>query len=78
MKTFEELTKTQQMEAVAFAKKTMRESIELGILSGSEFLTEKEISELAVAAAEDGQYDDEGEPYIDEMEVPYFFQGGCV
>lgn len=77
MKTFNELTQSQKEAAVKFAYETLHESFKLGLLEGNGIKPAK-LHELAVDAAENGKYDDEGKPFIDPLEVPFYHQGGCV
>jgi hypothetical protein len=77
MKTFNDLTKHQQDMAVFFAYRKLYESIKSGVIE-AEILEEHRMYDLAVDAAEGSQYNDEGNAVMEEMDVPYYFQGGCV
>lgn len=78
MKQFFELTKGQQKEAVEFAKQELEKTLSLGILGTKNRLADNEISDLAIEAAEGSKYNDEGKAITEGMDVPYFYQGGCV
>lgn len=78
MKRFYDLTKEQQNKAIEFATKTLAEAHSLGILEFNRELTKSEFHALAVDAAEESLYDNEGNAIDEGMDVPYEFEGGCV
>lgn len=78
MKQFHELTQEQQMKAVEFATKELEDSLSIGILETNKPLSKSEILGLAMDAAEGGRYTDDGQPFVDAMQVPFIFQGGCI
>lgn len=79
MKTFYQLSESEQLAAILFAKETLIESINLGlIVSRGQAYGNAEIHKLAVQAAEGSNYTDEGRPLTEEGHLPYYFQGGCV
>ena len=78
MKMFEELTPDQKNSAIEFAKQVMLEARLSGVLQFTKFLTVKELEALAVEAAHHGTYSADGKPYIEGLEVPTYFLGGCV
>jgi len=78
MKQFHELTEAQRHEAVKFAKSELSESLRIGILTTSRVWSDEDISRLAIEAAENGTYNDEGKPLVSQMDVPWVFLGGCV
>lgn len=78
MKQFHELTEDQQKKAVEFAHKTLKDSLSQGVLELNRPISESEFLDLATDAAESSQYDDNGRAIVEGMEVPYFFDGGCV
>lgn len=78
MKQFWELTKEQQKDAIQFAKQELEKTLSLGILDTKNRLADNEILDLAIEAAEGSQYNDEGKAVTEGMDVPYFYQGGCV
>lgn len=78
MKTFDQLTVTQQQSAFEFAKERLKELLAMKILTSEKALSELEIELLVVAAAEGGTYDDNGKPVVEPIDIPYHFLGGCV
>jgi hypothetical protein len=77
MKTFAQLTPYQQKKAKEFAYKQLVDCYNSGLLEFDHILIGR-LDELAEQAAEGSQYDDEGNPIVEEVNVPYYFQGGCV
>lgn len=78
MKNFSSLTVEQQQKALAFAQKELEDALSLGIVVVGVKLSGVEIAKLAKVAAEEGDYDDEGNPVMAGMDVPSYFLGGCV
>lgn len=78
MKRFYELTEEQQAKAVEFATKNLAEAHSMGILEFNRELTKSEFQALAVDAAEESLYDNEGNAIDEGMNVPFEFDGGCV
>lgn len=77
MKTFEQLTPEQQQKAKNFAYDALHKSFSEGILD-ADILKKRKMYDLANEAAEGGTYDDEGNPAMEQIDVPFFFQGGCI
>ena len=75
MKTFSTLTEEQQKKAVAFAQKELEEALSVGTIIAGVQLSSSEIEELAIVAAEESNYDDEGNAVMGGMDVPYHFVG---
>lgn len=63
MKRFHELTKEQQEQAVDFAASKLQETINHGVLVSDRNLTQRDVREIATAAAEDAWYS-EREDYV--------------
>jgi len=78
MKSFDELTIDQKMVAYTFAHTTLVESLKDGFVEFSKSLSEQEIKDLAEEIAEEATYDNDGKPYVEGMDIPYHFLGGCV
>jgi hypothetical protein len=79
MKTYEQLTESQQIDAFEFARRTIQEGLTSGIFHGEDGpFTVGDVKELAQCAAENGEYDDEGKPTVTGYSVPSYFLGGCV
>ena len=78
MKTFDELDVDQKMLAYTFARTTLVESLKDGFVEFSKSLSLQEIQDLAEEIAEESVYTDDGKAVTEEMEVPYYFIGGCV
>lgn len=78
MKNYQQLTAIQQVKAIEFAKKELVEALSLGTIVVGAKLSESEIEGLATVAAEESQYDSQGNALVEGMDVPYHFLGGCV
>lgn len=78
MKYFHELNNEQQQDAVKFAKDELKESIRLGFLAADRILSDEDVDRIAITAAEGGTYNDEGKPTVSQLDVPWYFQGGCI
>lgn len=77
MKRFEELNGDQKIAAVLKAKEVLVSSVELGLIETSKTLTNFDINEFALVAAEESLYTDDGD-LIADVNEDYYFQGGCV
>jgi len=75
MKTFNELNDKQQHEAVQFAHGILHELMEKGIVTVEPGAS---CTELALRAAHNGEYNDDGKPALDGEVIEYRFLGGCV
>jgi hypothetical protein len=78
VKTFYDLTKEQQSEAYIFGKMQLKELLPYVIFDYSRGTEQEQVDYWAKEIAENATYDYNGKPYIDGMDVPYSFQGGCV
>jgi hypothetical protein len=78
MKTFDELNLTQRLKAYADAKIKLHEAIRDGDIVLSKVLEAEEFLDLAEEIAENATYDDDGQPYTPDMDIPYHFFGGCI
>lgn len=81
MKTFDQLTDEQKTKAIEHAQRIINSSLGTGVLVLTPeecVLTNEELDKLTIEAAQNGTYDDNGNPYVEGMDVPYFFLGGCV
>lgn len=82
MKTFDQLTGPQQKKAIDFAYKILLDSMDAEIVqfvkTGFDTRMTVHLYDQATEAAEGSKYDDEGNAITEPMEVPYYFQGGCV
>lgn len=78
MKRFDQLTQEQQMKAIEFAQRELKDSFSLGLIESNKPLSDSDILGLAMDAAEGGQYTDDGAPFVAQLDVPFIFQGGCV
>lgn len=56
MKRFHELTKDQQIEAVAFAETELKDCMEKGLISFDKPVSQDTVKEYATCAAEDAWY----------------------
>ena len=78
MKTFDDLTLDQKLEAYKYARTTLESTLSETVVETAIPMSLEEIKELAEEIAENGTYTDDGRPYVGEMHVPYYFLGGCI
>jgi hypothetical protein len=67
MKRFNELTKSQQDEAVNFATLELKECIDMGIVSFDKPVDSHTLTQYATIAAEDAFYAEIGDKVIDDI-----------
>lgn len=77
MKSFHQLTVDQQENAIAFASVELAQAIDCGLIEVRNTSPDT-IRSLAIDVAEGSKYDDNGKPIVDDVIVPYYYQGGCV
>jgi len=75
MKTFEQLTPKQAIKAHEIAYQRLQESIAIGLIVVPDGTNEHD---MALEAAQGSQYEDDGRPIMKPIDVPFYFQGGCV
>lgn len=79
MKTFEDLSVDQRREAVETAITELKANLKSGLLILDKELSNEEIFNLAVVAAEESDYTDEGKIKFEiDDEIPPYYLGGCV
>jgi hypothetical protein len=75
MKTysFYDLSEEQQEKAIKYAKTTLEDNLDMGMIMSDQEMWDEEIERMATMAAEGSSYTSDGQPIMD----PSFF-GGCV
>ncbi len=78
MKTFDELSIDQKIEAYKFAHTTLESTLKETVVETKIPLSPQEIRDLAEEIAENGTYTDDGKPFVEQMDIPFHFFGGCI